>query len=191
MDIIKEYITTLVAMLVFITAIELIAPDNSLKKYLKFIMGLILISVLLTPIIKFFTGGEKMVSEAIDKYEKEFTSGEYTKSALKESSEDDLDARKKSFISNYNKNCEELLKDKYKDMEFVCNLDCEVDFSDYSYTVNVIKIKVRSNNVKRIEKVVIGEEENNKEEDEVLSEIKSFLSKELEVGSEKIEVIYF
>ena len=46
MDIINKYIATLVATLVFMTAVELIAPDNSLKKYLKFVMGLILISVL-------------------------------------------------------------------------------------------------------------------------------------------------
>ena len=36
MSIVKEYVINLVATLVFITAVELIAPENNMKKYLKF-----------------------------------------------------------------------------------------------------------------------------------------------------------
>ena len=35
MELIKGFITTLVTTLIFITAIELVGPDNSMKKYLK------------------------------------------------------------------------------------------------------------------------------------------------------------
>ena len=108
MEIINKYIVTLVATLVFMTAIELIAPDNSLKKYLKFVMGLILISVLLTPIIKFFTGGEKMITNAIEKYEREFDTTEVSSGNLNEEEKDD-ESRKRAFVLNFNKNCEDLL----------------------------------------------------------------------------------
>ena len=51
MELIKGFVTTLVTTLIFITAIELVGPDNSMKKYLKFVMGLILVAVLLNPIV--------------------------------------------------------------------------------------------------------------------------------------------
>ena len=51
MDEIKGFIITLVSMIILISAIELIAPDNSMKKYLKFVLGTILIAVMISPIV--------------------------------------------------------------------------------------------------------------------------------------------
>ena len=39
MDKINAFVITLVTTLIFMTAIELIGPDNSMKKYLKFVLG--------------------------------------------------------------------------------------------------------------------------------------------------------
>ena len=59
MEEIKGFVITLVTMLILMTAIEFIAPDNNMKKYLKFVLGLILISVMLSPIISLFSKGEE------------------------------------------------------------------------------------------------------------------------------------
>ena len=72
MELVNNFVVTLVTTLIFITAVEILGPDNSMKKYVKFVLGLILISVLLSPIIKFFSKGEGVVTMAIDKYEKEY-----------------------------------------------------------------------------------------------------------------------
>ena len=69
MELIKGFITTLVTTLIFITAIELVGPDNSMKKYLKFVMGLILVAVLLNPIVKFFTEGGTALTSIIEQYD--------------------------------------------------------------------------------------------------------------------------
>ena len=69
MEYLNNFIITLVATMIFMTAIEIIAPDNSMKKYIKFVLGLILISVMINPIIKFFTGGEQEVINRIKGYE--------------------------------------------------------------------------------------------------------------------------
>ena len=69
MKYINDFIVTLVIMMIFITAVEIIAPDNSMKKYIKFVLGLILISVMLNPIIYFFTKGEQSIIEAVESYE--------------------------------------------------------------------------------------------------------------------------
>ena len=59
MEYINNFVITLVATMIFMTAVDIISPDNSMKKYIKFVLGLILISVMINPIIKFFTGGEQ------------------------------------------------------------------------------------------------------------------------------------
>lgn len=56
----KGLVTTLVTILIFISAVELIAPNNKMKKYIKFVLGLILTSVILNPILQFVSNGEKI-----------------------------------------------------------------------------------------------------------------------------------
>ena len=61
MEELKEFVITLVTMLILMTAVELIAPDNNMKKYLKFVLGLIFIAIMLSPIISVFTKGEENI----------------------------------------------------------------------------------------------------------------------------------
>ena len=75
MEYLNNFVITLVATIIFMTAVEIIAPDNSMKKYIKFVLGLILISVMINPIIKFFTGGEQEVVKIIKNYENMLTQG--------------------------------------------------------------------------------------------------------------------
>ena len=72
MESISAFITTLVTTLILMTAVELIAPDNSIKKYINFVLGLILISVMLTPIVSLFSNGETKIINEINRYEKDF-----------------------------------------------------------------------------------------------------------------------
>ena len=69
MEYLNNFIITLVATMIFMTAIEIIAPDNSMKKYIKFVLGLILIVVLLNPIVYLLTRGEEEIKTTIKKYE--------------------------------------------------------------------------------------------------------------------------
>ena len=45
----KVWITSICTAIFFITAVEMILPDDSLKKYAKFVLGLILITVVISP----------------------------------------------------------------------------------------------------------------------------------------------
>ena len=69
MEYIKSFIVALVTTIIFITAVEIIAPDKPIKKYIKFVLNLILVSVLLNPIVYLFTKGEGEIIGAIKKYE--------------------------------------------------------------------------------------------------------------------------
>ena len=187
----KNIVITLVTMLIFISAVELMAPNNKMKKYIKFILGLILISVILNPIIELISNGEKNVAGSIDSYEAVFSENksELNDDTLKVS-EDKADNRKKAFINNFNKNCDNLLKNQYKNMIFKSEVDCDVNFTDITLNIKKLKIGIGENKVNKIKKIVIkNKEESNKQEvSKEYSEIIEFVSKELNIPKEKIEV---
>jgi stage III sporulation protein AF len=189
----KNIVTTLVTVLIFISAAELISPNNKMKKYIKFVLGLILITVILNPILKFVSGGEKSVIDSIKNYEEVFSKDNDKLeidniNTLK--SNDTEDSRKKAFISNFNKNCDNLLENKFKDMNFKSDIDCDVDFNNVTLNVKKLRIGVADNKINKIKKVVIntGKSKNTEEENKEYTEIVDFISNELNIPKEKIEV---
>lgn len=188
----KNIVTTLVTMLIFISAVEIIAPDDKMKKYIKFILGLILISVILNPIINFISNGEKNIGASIESYEAAFSNNK-TDIDNMETTKDNQginDSRKKAFISNYNKNCDNLLRSKFKNMTFKSEIDCNVNFSDMTLNVKKLKIGIGENKVNKIKKVIIKSKEQSNEQDvnKEYAEIVDFASNELNIPKEKIEV---
>jgi stage III sporulation protein AF len=187
MELIKNFVVTLVTTLIFITAVELIGPDNSMKKYLKFVLGLILIAVILNPIIKFFTKGEVVLTEGIEKYSKDIVNDTKEDKRLG----DNKKIREESFKNNFNKNCVSLLDKEFDNFNFHCDVDCDVDFTNMGYKVIKLKIGVQEKGIKKIEKVDLGKKpETEKTEDSTQKKIKKFLSEELDIEEDKIEVHY-
>lgn len=190
----KNIVITLVTMLIFISAVELISPNNKMKKYIKFILGLILISVILNPIIEFISNGEKNVVGSIESYAEVFSQNK-DKAYLgnietSKANEDKGDNRKKAFIKNFNKNCDSLLKNKFKNMTFKSEVDCDVNFTDITLNVKKLKIGVGETKVNKIKKIVIRDEKQNNEQElnKEYPEIIEFVAKELSIPKEKIEV---
>lgn len=184
----KGLVTTLTSMLVFIGAIEIIAPDNKMKKYIKFILGLILITVILNPILNFISNGEENILSTLSKYERSISNEEVYKEDINvfNNKKNDNEAIKNTFIENFNKNCDKLLKDKFKNMTFKSEVECDVDFNSMSYDIKKLKIGINDNKVKKIE---IGIERDNKRENsDEYEEVVDFISDELEISKEKIEI---
>lgn len=189
MDMLKNFAITLVTTIIFMTAVELIGPDNSMKKYLKFILGLILVSVILTPIITIISTGESKITEEISGYQKMVT----TKVDKQEKTTSENTMREDSFKNNFNKNCVSLLKKEYKDTDFTCELDCEVDFDTMTFKVTELNVIVGDNSIKKVKEVNIGtsEQKDKKEDiDDKQKEITEFLANELDIDEEKINVEY-
>lgn len=186
MGLINNFIITLVSTIVFMTAIELISPNNSMKKYLKFVLGLILITTILNPIILFVNGGEKSITTTIEGYEKKIFEGDTSEST----NTNEIEIRRKSFVNNFNKSCVELLKKEYKDMNFECKVDCSINFNEIDFNINKVTIDIINSKIKNIEKVSIGEDSKKKADDDTQLEIKEFISKEIGIPKDKIEVNY-
>ena len=191
----KNIVITLVTILIFISAVELIAPSNKMKKYIQFILGLILVTVILNPIIQFISSGEKSVTDGIQSYEQVFSQNENkvnkgNTTNIFKNDQDKVDVRKKTFMKNFNKNCDNLLKNKYKDKTFKSEIDCDVDFVNITLNVKKLKIGVGENKINKIKKIVINKEveTTTKEENKEYTEMVNFISSELNIPKEKIEV---
>ncbi len=192
METLKKFVMTLVTVLIFMSAVEIIAPSK-MKKYIKFVLGLILITIILNPILQFIEGGEKNFTDVIKNYEQVFSKDKDTANfdsinTLSRSNIDD--ERKKAFVANFNKNCDNILKNNFKDMNFKSEVDCDVDFSKVAINVKKLKIGVSSNKINKIKRIAINKDANvNKGERNVeYNEIVDFISNELNIPKEKIEV---
>lgn len=186
MENLNQFIITLVATMIFMTAIEIIAPDNSMKKYIKFVLGLILITVMINPIIKFFTGGEQEVINTIKEYENMLYEGSNIE-------EEELSEEKiESFRTNLNNNCDSLLKSEFSDKEFKSNVECNLNLEDMTYSIESLEIGVKDKGIKIVDKIKININEESEEaisneeivEDE--EEIKDYLSELFKISVEKI-----
>lgn len=193
-DTLKNIVITLVTILIFISAVELISPNNKMKKYIQFILGLILVIAILNPILQFISNGDKSVLDGIQTYEEVFSKNEnkvnLDNTNTIENYEDKGDYRKKEFIKNFNKNCDNLLKSQYKNMTFKSEVDCDVNFTDITLNVKKLKIGVGDDKINKIKKIVINKtvESSTKEENKEYTEIINFVSSELNIPKEKIEV---
>ena len=190
MEYLNNFIITLVATMIFMTSIEIIAPDNSMKKYIKFVLGLILISVMINPIIKFFTGGEQEVINRIKRYEDMLNLGVTNEGESKEV----IEKQKEAFKSNLNSNCDNLLKEKFSDKNFKSDIKCNINLSDMTYSIDSLEVGVRENGIRLVDKIRINvndeseEAVSNNEKIDNEEEIKNYLSELFKMPIEKIKL---
>ena len=189
MEYISNFVITLVATMIFMTAVEIISPDNSMKKYIKFVLGLILISVMINPIVKFFTGGEEELINTIKSYERMFYEG-----TTNENEDSISKSQIESFKNNLNSNCDNLLKEEFSDKDFKSNVECEIDLDNMTYSIESLEVGVKDGGIKLVDsiKINISEESeqalSNDEEVENEEEIKNYLSEVFKISTEKIKL---
>ena len=189
MEYINNFFITLVATMIFMIAVDIISPDNSMKKYIKFVLGLILISVMINPIIKFFTGGEQELVNTIKNYENMFYEG------ITSENENDVSKNQiESFKNNLNSNCNSLLKEEFSDKDFKSNVECEIDLQSMTYNIESLEVGVKEIGIKIVDsiKININEESeqaiSNDEKVENAEEIKNYLSEVFKIPTEKIKL---
>lgn len=195
MNILKGLVTTLVTVLIFISAVELITPSNKMKKYIQFVLGLILITVILNPILELVSNGQSNFSKDIEAYEEVFSKNQnyfnLDENSSSEQIKNEKDIREKAFIKNFNENCNAMLNSEFKNMQFKSEVECNVDFNNMNINIKKLRIGITDKNIRKIQKVSINNNDNNKdteENQEMYKEIVDFASKELEISKEKIEV---
>lgn len=187
----RTWIIGICTTVIFITAIEMILPSNSLKKYAKFVLGLILMAVLVNPIIRLFDKGfniddyankavkyldEKGYEANIDKYKQE-----------------SLNNTMSTFKLNLETICEQKLKEKFPNSNYKVTATVGYDKDVDSAYIKSLKVVMQNGKIETVRKVNIsikGDTENGPKSlsDERSRVLKEYLSKELNIASNTIEV---
>lgn len=189
MEEIKGFVITLVTMLILISAIELISPENSMKKYIRFVLGCILIAVMISPLINFLGDGEELIVSKIDSY----LSMQKEETEVSSSFEESKDTRSEVVLNNIEDNLNMLLKEQYSDSEFKVKIQGDIDMDNIEYSIEKIEVGVKDKGILNIEKIVINEEEStevstNSENVKDKQEIIEFLKDTLKISEDKISV---
>lgn len=188
----KEWITNIAVAVFFITAIEMLLPKNNIKKYGKFVLGLILITVILNPIIKIFNK-DYNISQYVDKATASFNNIEY---------KNDFDKYKKknreetlnNFKANLQNQTKKKLEEKFPENKYEVNVEIAYDEEKDNLQIKSMDVGVKGNKIekiKKVNKINIGNNENVKEGKKTFEgegKIKQFISNEFKVSSEVIKV---
>lgn len=187
MEGLKTWITTICAGVFFITAVEMILPDNSLKKYAKFVLGLILMIIIINPIIKILNGTDINVSSYLNEYEN-----------ILENEEEKSMKQKSNSIKNtqavFEKNIEKItlktLKENYPKDNFEITVKTKYDKEENIFSIESINILLDEGGVKTVKKVEINKntDENggNKEIDN--KKMKELIEKTLNIEEKAIHI---
>lgn len=186
----RSWIVSICTAVLFITAIEIILPDNKLKKYAKFVLGLILITVLIKPIVRIFDKNYNIntyAQNAEKVFEQDYKNN-YNKLKAK-----NTDNTLKAFQLNLKTICESKLKEKFPKDNYVVDVDAAYAEETGTFEIRSIKIEVHDKRIKSIKKVIIDKNSagvNDKQmvDNKLSNSIKELLSNELGVSKDIIAV---
>lgn len=186
----KDWVMSICTAIFFITAVEMIMPNNSMKKYSKFVLGLILITVVLNPIIKVF--------------DKNFNINGYVNEATKYFEEkqfqDDYDKYKNSSINNtvevFSDNLENLcvnkLEEKFPRDSYEVSAQVSYDPEKEKFIISEVRVGVNEGNIRKVKKIKIkdSKEVSSKEliDDSKSKSITEYLNTVLNIPKDKIKV---
>lgn len=192
LQVLREWLIGICTAVFFITAVEIILPDNSLKKYAKFVLGLILITVFINPLIKVFDRNfdiNTYTSNAIQSFDAKKTENEFQKYKEK-NIKDTLEV----FKLNLQTNCEKKLKEKYPESNYKVQVEASYDDNNDKLVIKDIKVGVKDGNIERIKKIKIGNDSKTVDNgdkqinNEKSQTIKKYLGDELNVSKDVIQV---
>lgn len=188
----RQWLIGICTTIFFITAVEIILPDNSLKKYGKFVLGLILITVFMNPLIKVFDRKFDITtytSDVIKSFDTKKTESDFQK--YKEKS---INSTLEVFKLNLQSNCEKKLKEKYPESNYKVEVEAAYDDKGDNIVIKDMKVGVKDGSIEKIKKIKIAS--NSKKVDNSDNElntekgktIKKYLEDELNISKDAIQV---
>lgn len=190
METFKGWITNVCTAVFFITAVEMILPDNKMKKYAKFVLGLILITVLINPLVMYLNKGDD-ISTFINQSNNIFSNISTEMDSQKYKSQS-IENTLNVFRQNIENLCEEKLKKEYAKGNYKVKAEVNYDEKNEEFTIKGISIGVSNGSIEKVQKVEIKANSEHSSSGRVPSEmskeIKEYLSKELQLSKDIISV---
>ncbi|WP_392486389.1 stage III sporulation protein AF [Haloimpatiens sp. FM7315] len=172
----------------FILAIEMIMPSNSLKKYVKFILGLILMVIIINPIVKLFNGDIDInaliqKNSYVDKNEYKNSYNEYKYKNIENTSQ--------VFQYNLQNKIMDKLKSKYKDNKF--DVKAKIKYDELTNSFLIINLDIGVKKDALIKKIEINKKEDIKKEKKYLNDnfsrdIKNYILLEFDIPIKSVNI---
>lgn len=151
---IKTWVIGITTMTIIISAVEMILPANSIKKYCKFVMGLILMVVIINPIISMVKPAAA-VNIQYDGYEREAM--EVDSSDIQDYKESKIDRTLEVWKGNLERQFKKSLEQEYPHREFQVNVGVGYNKEEGVFTIDDVKVGVgNQGGIKKIKPITIG-----------------------------------
>lgn len=144
--------------MVFSTLVDMIMPDNSMKKYTKMVLGLLVMIIILQPILKFLKKDISLSSYSF-KYQNQIE-GDYLKNKSSEYNLQQSEEITKQYKLNVQSQMEQQLRRVTGNDNIKVNVDVNDDINSKTYAeIKKVWISVTNDNsIKKIQKVDIGKD---------------------------------
>ncbi|MEK6265336.1 MAG: stage III sporulation protein AF [Clostridium sp.] len=190
-EVLKVWVTNITIAVFFITAVEMILPDNNMKKYAQFVLGLMLIVVIINPIIKIFDKNFDLYSYSNKAVSYMESSNSVTD--IKKYKDINISKTSDNFKNNLEKECITDLKEAFPENKY--NADIEIIYDDKvsQFNINKVEIGIVEGGVKDISEIKIDTKSVNASKRNILEgeegdKIKSRLSSKFQISKDVITV---
>ncbi|MBK5241307.1 stage III sporulation protein AF [Clostridium sp.] len=190
-ELLKVWVTNITIAVFFITAVEMILPDNNIKKYAKFVLGLILIVVIINPLMK-------ILDKNFDLYSYSNKATSYMESStpatdIKKYKDINIIKTSDNFKNNLEKECITDLQEAFPENKYNADIEIVYDDSDSQFNINKMEIGIAEGGVKNISKIKIDTTSVNASKRTILNgeegdKIKSRLSSKFQISKDVIIV---
>ncbi len=186
-----EWIITICVAIFFTTAVQMILPDNSLKKYCNFVLGLIVFVVILSPIVKIFNKDlqmNKIINESADLVFNDMSKGNY-----EEYRQANINNTLERFKKNLEKQCITDLEKNFKGDKYSAEVRASYDTKNSIFIIERIEVGINDGSVERVKKVQIGDkpvqvDNQDSSTDKKSMEIRDFISSKYDIDKNNIYV---
>lgn len=186
------WISTIAVTIIFAAFIEMLMPDNKMKKYIKLVLGLLIMAVILEPVLKYINKNYSLSGYSF-KYSNIMDS-----SYIKQESETYSQKQQDSVVRLYKQNLEDKMADGIKNLISGKDVSVSVEIVEDIKNQNFGEIKKATVTLKdsikkvdKVDKVQLGKEEDTspKKPDKNYSDLKNKISALFDIDISKIEII--
>lgn len=185
------WINTIVVTIIFSAFVEMLMPSNNMKKYIKLVLGLLIMAVILEPVLQYMKKGYSLSGYSF-KYTNILDS-----SYIKQESETYSQKQQDSVVKLYKQNLEEKMAEGIKKLVSNKNVSVSVDIVDDINNKNfgdINKVTVTlKDSIKKVDKVgkIQVDNDNNtgqEKQEENFTDLKNKISALYDIDPSKIEI---
>lgn len=156
----SEYLQYLIWMMLFVIVIEMIFPDLAYKKYLKLVLGCILVYTLLQPIVSLVQGGDSDYEAYVEQYQQALGTVENGQELYESQLEEQRESLESFYQTSMKQYIEQQMEVKVLDLRLkieegeIESVDMIIGESDASIEIGTIHIGDKSDTVAGNEEIL-------------------------------------